>query len=409
MNMQPKSPIITFLLATHNRSAVVQNTLSQLHRLGLERQHYEIIVVDNASTDGTPDKIKSLAGKVTQLNYNAGSCAKAEGLSFARGEFIVFLDDDSTPRLGAIERMIDLFNDRPNLGSAGFSVHLPNGSQEASALPGVFVGCGVGFRAEALRAVGGLDRSFFMQAEEFDVCFKLVSAGWDVEVFDELEVDHLKTPCSRRSGRTTFLDIRNNLRVGARYLPPTHHLAYRTDWLQRYRWLAMADRQIGAFWKGAFAGRMWAVRERWSYRSCRLKPRALEFFFRWAEIEHRMKQLAEGGAKSILLADLGKNIYAFHRGAQRAGLEIVAIADDRFSEPGREYRGIPIVRVNDGIAMDCDEIVVANTAKAHAQACHDRLWEITNIPIHCWFGSRESNREKQIDSQMGRRLSDVGV
>jgi putative ABC transport system substrate-binding protein len=48
------------------------------------------------------------------------------------------------------------------------------------ALPGVFVGCGVGLRAEAYAESGGLDRTFFMQAEEYDLSFRLAVAGWEV-------------------------------------------------------------------------------------------------------------------------------------------------------------------------------------------------------------------------------------
>ena len=61
--------------------------------------------------------------------------------------------------------MIEHFEADPRLGAAGFTVHLPDGRLEGGALPGVFLGCGVGFRAEALRGAGGLDPSLFMQAE----------------------------------------------------------------------------------------------------------------------------------------------------------------------------------------------------------------------------------------------------
>ena len=50
-----------------------------------------------------------------------------------------------------------------------------------------------------VREVGGLDRTFFMQAEEYDLSFRLLAAGGKVEIFGDLAVDHWKTPQARRS------------------------------------------------------------------------------------------------------------------------------------------------------------------------------------------------------------------
>ena len=147
------------------------------------------------------------------------------------------------------------FEADPRLGAAGFTVHLPDGSQECSALPHVFVGCGVGLRASALQEVGGLDLSFFMQAEEYDLSWRLLQADWKVKIFEDLQVDHLKSPLARRSERTTFYDIRNNLRIIARYLPQPFADIYLEDWLQRYAWIAESAGHTDAFERGLAEGR----------------------------------------------------------------------------------------------------------------------------------------------------------
>ncbi|MCH7595963.1 MAG: glycosyltransferase [Planctomycetes bacterium] len=244
---------VSFIIATHNRCAVIMRTLERVAECGLDRCDYEIIVVDNASTDGTPEAVSSKCDRLIRLSRNAGSCAKGYGvdgghgppyLNGASGRYIVFLDDDSYPQPGSIARMIGHFENDPKLGAAGFVVHLPDKRKEGGALPDVFLGCGVGFRATALRQSGGLDRSFFMQAEEYDLSFRMAQTGWRVRMFDDLHVAHLKTPHARKSERTTFYDIRNNLRVAARYLPAPYYGVYRTDWLQRYWWLAQRDDRL---------------------------------------------------------------------------------------------------------------------------------------------------------------------
>ncbi len=190
-------PTVSFVLATYNRCEAARLTLESLQSLRMEVQGAEIIVVDNGSRDGTAEMVRRSFPHVRLLvlRRNIGSCAKAVGVDRARGEYVVFLDDDSHPRAGSVARMLEHFRANPRLAQAGYTVHLPDGRLEGGALPGVYVGCGVGFRRDALRAVGNLDRTLFMQAEEYDLSFRLVRAGYGIAVLDDLHVEHMKTPC----------------------------------------------------------------------------------------------------------------------------------------------------------------------------------------------------------------------
>jgi GT2 family glycosyltransferase len=371
--MSTNQPLVSFVLATHNRQAVVRNTLGHVVRCGLQREDFETIVVDNASDDGTAEAVEALHVTTIRLNHNAGSCAKAHGADRARGRYIVFLDDDSYPRPGSVARMIGHFEEDSGLGAAGFVVHLPDGRLEGGALPDVFVGCGVGLRADALRAAGGLDASFFMQAEEYDLAFRMAGAGWRVRMFDDLHVDHLKSTDARRRDRTTFYDTRNNLRVVARHLPHPYDKVYRRDWLERYGWLAKRDGHQRAYRRGVWAGRFRALVERPLYRRHRLAPAAFEHFFSWNMIETRMMELALSGARRIVFADLGKNVYAFYRAVRAAELTLVAIGDDRLAAPGRQYRGVPVVPLDAALGLDADAIVVANASAVHGTYTYQRI------------------------------------
>lgn len=381
-------PIVSIIIATHNRREAVERTLAQLEHCGLDKSDYETIVVDNDSSDGTTDAIGPRVTRLLSLPRNSGSTAKAYGADIARGRYYVFLDDDSYPRPGCLERMICRFEGEPHLGAAGFTVHLADGRKEGGALPGVFVGCGVGLRAEAYEECGGLDRTLFMQAEEYDLAFRLAVAGWDVEVYDDLHVEHEKTPQQRQSDRTVHYDTRNNLRVLARYLPSPYAAIYRVDCIQRYQWLAAREspEHVRAFWRGRRAGDLHAMVERPLYHRSRLSEPAFERFFRWSDIRTRMTELWQAGANRLLFADLGKNIYPFHLAARQLGLHVVAIADDRFAAPLRDYRGTPILPVGDALQTAFDAIVVSNTSAVHAARTSALLTLKTGSPIHCWFG-----------------------
>jgi len=407
MTSSNAAPIVSIVLATHNRCAVVRNTLDRLAECGIDRSEYEIVVVDNASDDGTPAAVRSQTDVLLQLRRNAGSCSKMYGVDRSTGRFIVFLDDDSYPRPGSIARMIERFESDPQLGAAGFRVHLPDGRQEGSALPSVFVGCGVGFRAEALRGVGGLDRSFFMQAEEYDLSFRLVAAGWKVKVFDDLHVDHLKTDHARRSERTTYYDVRNNLRVIARYLPPEYERVYRADCVQRYAWLAEHDGHQDAYTRGARAGRWRGAWERMQYRRRRLAPAALEHFFQCESIARRMATLANGGVRRLVFAGLGKNVFPFHRGAQLAGIAVAAIGDDRFGAvAGRKYRGAAILPLAEALRRSHDAVVISDTAPVHAAVTRDRVLACASQPVHDWFGVPRAHPPVEIRSSAPPPSSD---
>lgn len=390
-------PVVSFVLATYERMEVVARTVGMIENCGLGRGEFEIIVVDNASTDDTRALIETRVDRLIKLSRNKGSCAKEYGVDVARGEFIVFLDDDSYPQPGSIEQMIRHFGRDARLGCAGFQVHLPDGERESSALPDVFVGCGVGFRTSALRDVGGLDRSFFMQAEEYDLAFRLSNAGWTVKLFDDLHVDHLKTSTARRSGRTTYYDVRNNLRVAARFLPDEAFHIYRVDWLERYEWIAERNGHKSAFWRGKRVGLLRGMWERLAHSQHRLSAAAFEKFFRWDEVAQRMRGLYDEGHRRILLADLGKNIYAFVRGARMAGLEIMGILDERFV--GQRYRGISVLSNGDcrlSIGCDFDVIVVSNMSPVHSLRTFQKMRGSTDKPVISWFHADSPRPKKQI-------------
>jgi GT2 family glycosyltransferase len=385
-------PRLSIILATYNRRAVLAHTLDKLERLELRRD-MEVIVVDNSSDQDVTSVTRDRPNLVLlQLKQNRGPCAKAYGVQRARGDLLLFLDDDSYPRPGCLDRLIARFNADPALAAAGFTVHLPDGSQECSALPHVFVGCGVGLRASAVRAVGGLDASFFMQAEEYDLTFRLLHSGWKAEVFPDLQVEHLKTRQARRAERTTYYDVANNCRIAARYLPQPYYRIYRREWLTRYRHLAAIHGQQCAQRRGAFMGRLRGMLERPRYRRWRLSPRVLEQLFAWSHVETRMASLRAAGLRRIVLLDYGKNTYAFYRGARRAGLQVLALGEELLEHAGANsfvaaarYRDVPLLPLSAAMCLPAEAYVISNTSYAHAARRAQSLTGRARVPVHNWF------------------------
>ncbi|HEX4056018.1 MAG TPA: glycosyltransferase [Tepidisphaeraceae bacterium] len=379
-----ETPRVTFLLSTHNRRTAVLDTLSQLQSLqGSGNFSAQTIVIDNASTDGAADAIAAQFPSVNLIRQrkNRGACAKNLGLAQATGHYIVFLDDDSYPDADSIGRMIEYFQADPQLGAAVFDVVLPDGSHESSALPSVFIGCGTGFRREALIQAGGLPEDFFMQAEEYDLSLRLLDAGWKIKRFAGLHVDHLKTPIARSPSRTTRLDVRNNLLVIARRFPGQWRWPYAMDWMRRYRWIAQTNgwRHRLAFWRGLGQGVIASIH---LGRRQPANDDAFEDFAMIREIHHRLADAArEHRFRSVLFIDVGKNIYPFWLAARDLDLEVVAIADANLNRRGREYRGIPILEDAAARALRFDAAVITNISPVHGPTRAQQWRGIDSRPV----------------------------
>lgn len=376
------SPLVSFLISTFNRRDAMLRTLEVLHGPAAGTHPSETIVVDNAGADGTCQAIRQNFPKVHILrqSINRGPCAKNLGLPVARGEYVVFLDDDSFPQPHSIDRMVGHFRSRPKLGAAAFDVELTDGSHECSAYPQVFTGCGVGLRADAIAEVGGLPEDFFMAAEEYDLALRLLDAGWTVQRFADLRVTHLKAPQSRYPARIARLDVRNNLHLIAKYFPDEFVQPFAWDWTNRYRMMAKVNGTNLAFYRGLASGLNRLLR-REGRRP--MRPEAFEMFAKVQWIEETMSRMArQTGAKRILLIDLGKNIYPYWRAARRSGLEIAAIADERLGGRAFRYRGIPVVTDSVAEVLNFDAAVVSNLSPVQAPL-RQQAWQTRiNRPIH---------------------------
>jgi GT2 family glycosyltransferase len=369
------------VISTYNRCAVLLQTLDRIKSCGLSRDEFEILVVDNASPDGTAGAIARTHPDVRLFaqQSNLGPCAKNIALRHARGEYIIFLDDDSFPLPGAAERMIRHFENDPTLGAAVFTIALPDGSRECSAYPDVFIGCGTGFRRLALEQVGGLPDDFFMQAEEYDLSLRLLDRGWHVRPFEDLHVTHLKTPGARYSERVTQFDVRNNLVLVARYFPEEWVWPYAMDWMKRYAIIARSKGHTRAYLKGLVQG---IARSVTRAKRTPVNSDTFESFTKMREIERRMREVkSQFGCERILFVDLGKNMLAYWLAAKRCGLKVVAIADAKLASTGKTYRGAMIVDDESASAMEFDVAIVSNLSPVHAQRRREEWRSLTDRPV----------------------------
>jgi len=110
--------MVSVIMPTYNRADYLPQTLDSLRAQSL--QDYELLVVDDGSTDDTADLIRSRPEPIRYLwQENAGpAAARNRGLKEARGEFVAFLDSDDLWRPRFLEAMTDCLEGNPGLDIA---------------------------------------------------------------------------------------------------------------------------------------------------------------------------------------------------------------------------------------------------------------------------------------------------
>jgi GT2 family glycosyltransferase len=221
--------MITYLLPTRNRPERFAATLAALAGLSAGEHDRvggaEVVVVDDGSdapARGPKRLANGFAVEIVRLGAPRGAAARNEGAGVARGEWIVMLDDDSHP-CGA-SAVAPIADAAPDVAAIGGEIVVPERTgraarREDGGLPEVFVGCGAIVRRSAFLAAGGYDPAFHYYAEEYDLCARLIAAGWRIVHDWRFRVIHEKTASGRDMNLIVQRLVRNNGWVVQRYAP----------------------------------------------------------------------------------------------------------------------------------------------------------------------------------------------
>jgi glycosyltransferase involved in cell wall biosynthesis len=164
-------------MCTKNRASALGECLRALHGLK-SKQSYELILIDNGSSDDTPEILKKFANEaVTAVKLvfepRPGVCrGRNAGIKVACGELIVFIDDDCYPTENFLQSIEQCFQD-PSIGFLGGKVllfdpadlpitiqtlnHVVNLPPYSYIKPGLIHGANFSFRKDVLDQIGGFD------------------------------------------------------------------------------------------------------------------------------------------------------------------------------------------------------------------------------------------------------------
>jgi N-acetylglucosaminyl-diphospho-decaprenol L-rhamnosyltransferase len=220
---------------------------------------YRVLVVDNASTDGSADMVRrdfpgvELIASATNGGYPYGNNLGLQALGYHGAgkvdadapRYALLLNPDTELPPDALYNMTQYMDAHPEIGVAGPKLVLEDGSLDLacrrsfptpvvslyrfSGLSKLFptserfgrynmtfadpdqeievdsvVGAYMQVRREAIQAVGLLDESFFMYGEDLDWAYRIKKAGWKVFYHPQVTVKHIKRAASRQSKKAQF-------------------------------------------------------------------------------------------------------------------------------------------------------------------------------------------------------------
>ena len=124
-----KEPFITIMIPAHNEEIVIQDTLEYLLN-ELNYHNYEILVMDDGSTDHTPEILKEMQEqyprlRVIRIEENQGKAhAFNIGIFFAKGEYILSNDADTIPERDALTKYMRYFTNPRGINYAAITANM---------------------------------------------------------------------------------------------------------------------------------------------------------------------------------------------------------------------------------------------------------------------------------------------
>lgn len=291
---------LSVIIVSYNTRDLLRACLTSVVSTLSSGLDHEVLVVDNASADGSAAMVRDAFPQVRLLinKKNRGFAAAGnQALGQSGGRHAILLNPDTVVRRGAFVKMVKFLDENPQVGVVGPKLVYPDGGFQHSAftfptLPMIFLdyfplnhrlinsrlngrysrvlyeegepfpidhplGAGLMVRRRVMEEVGLLDEGFFMYCEEIDWCIRIKKAGWQIYCHPQAEITHYVGQSTTQFGDEMFVELHKS-----------RYRVYRKHYSWRFRRMARWLVRLGLTYR--------SLQARWAARRGRLDQDALQ-------------------------------------------------------------------------------------------------------------------------------------
>lgn len=169
---------LSVIIRTYNSAGFAQEAIDSTLNQTLDRDHYEIIVVDDGSSDGTTDLLRDYDNRIRIIAQDHQGAAQASnrGIMESRGTYVTLLDADDALERNALESMLGAMQRDPSIDFLYYDYIEESGAQKkiVSTKDNIFdtLACGIIFRRSLFDEAGLYDGSLVFG--EYDLLIRLM-------------------------------------------------------------------------------------------------------------------------------------------------------------------------------------------------------------------------------------------
>jgi len=291
-----KTPELSVVILSYNTRRFLFRCLSSLKKVKSE-VNFEVIVVDNASSDGSPEMVKKnfpdfrLVENEKNLGFAAGN---NQTKRLVKGEYILFLNSDTLIKKGVLKKTLAMLKSQPDIGALTCKLVLPDGSldkdtgrsfvtpwvglvhlflkldrifphskifgrywygyipedvtHEVDAIQGAFFLT----RKFVLDSVGWFDEDYFLDGEDIDLCWKIKKKGWRIIYYPEVSIIHFKGVSKgklKKDSQVKFKDKLNFRMQGVNSMEIFYRKRLWSSYPLLINWLVILGIKLIKFWR----------------------------------------------------------------------------------------------------------------------------------------------------------------
>lgn len=247
---------LSVIIVNYNTYSLTKQTIYSV----IKRNHnfdYEIILVDNASTDGSIEQLQNtfkelILNKRLNIHINSSNLgfAKANniGMRLAKGQYILLLNSDTEIKDDCLEKCLRKISEDITIGALGCKVMLADNKLDHACKRGFptpkaslyyflklhkrdplkygeynasylnedevgevdsLTGAFMLMPKDIVNKIGGLDEEFFMYGEDIDLCYRIKESGYKVLYYPKAKIIHYKGGSSKKKRTKVIYDFHN--------------------------------------------------------------------------------------------------------------------------------------------------------------------------------------------------------